>query len=127
MARKRRGLSKAHSGPLSVHRMTRKNPKTPRRRSSMYPVFYTPLHLIAVGPNLEPHALTEVEFGEPKKAGGVLILVVFGCLPTASSIQDHASGIQKLVGSVIIPWPLLHTYLPLVLGPPGSQVTLQQV
>ena len=64
-------------------------------------------------------------------AGGMLLqriitVLVFGCLPTASGLQNHASGVQKLVGSVIIPSLLLHTYLPLALGLTGTPVTLKQ-
>jgi hypothetical protein len=79
-----------------------------------------------VGPNLTPHALTEVEFGESKKSGGIFIAVVYRYLPAAGSFQDNASGVEKLVGSVIIPSLHLHTYLPPALRLTWDPVTLQQ-
>jgi len=69
-----------------------------------------------VRPDPASHALAEIELGEPEEAGWIIIVVVFGHLPTASCFQNHTGGIQEIVGSLIIPSLLLHTHLPLIFG-----------
>jgi hypothetical protein len=61
-----------------------------------------------VGPDPASHALEEIELGEPEEAGWIISVVVFGHLPMASRFQDHTGGVQKMVGSLIIPSLLLH-------------------
>jgi hypothetical protein len=61
-----------------------------------------------VGPDLAPRALAEIELGEAEEAGWIIRVVLFGRLPAASCFQDHTGGVQKMVGSLIIPSLLLH-------------------